>query len=597
MEFCLSGILRKFATVLEIIKMKLFAQALMIFLPLSIYSQQAVFEAYSDAKQVTLNSYAEVIFTLKNANGSDFIPPDFSGFNIVTGPNTSSSVQIINGVVSKEISYSYTLQPLKTGKFIIGSATINVGRKKLRSNSLQIEVVKGKNSSKDKSNAEPAFLQILLNKKIAYPGEQLLLEYKLYSSVIVEGFEVVTEPDFQGFFSMELKRYDTRTQREIINGKEYMTKVLRSITLFPQQTGKLTIPASTVRIAVADEENDAGFFFGRSIKPVMLTSEEQSVEVLPLPDDAPASFTGAVGNYEFEASVNRNSATTDDAISMMVTIKGNGDMKRVQPPTLLSNDTFEVYAPKLVDEQNFENQGEIVSTRVLEYLIVPKQAGSFTLEPRFSFFEPNTRTYKTLNIGPFKLEISKGSNQFSPASAPEKVGNKSDDIRYIKLNTILEKSSGVFTRSWIFWALFALPVLLFIITLSYRKKLDSDRQADPLQLKMRKANKEALKRMAVAEKHLKEGKSRLFYDEVSKASYGYVCDKLHIPLSELTKSNLLEKLQSLNVNSSLTNDFLMVIQRCEMALFAGLDNAEGMEDTYKKAIAAISGIEKEVGKS
>lgn len=578
--------------------MKQFAQIFLFVIPGLLFAQQAVFEAYSNAKEVMLNSYFEVSFTLKNANGTDFSPPDFKDFIILSGPSTSSSMQIINGVVSREMGFSYTLQPVRVGKFTIGSASVKAGGRVLRSKPLSIEVVQGKSAtSSGKAEEVPVFIKLELSKKTAYPGEQILLEYKLYTTVSVEGFDVMVEPDYKGFFAMELKRYDSRSQREIIGGKDYTTKVLRSITLFPQQTGTLSISPATIQLAVTDENDPGGFFFSRSVKPVMITTEELKIEVLPLPNDAPESFNGAVGSFDFSASINRNVATTDDAISLVLNISGNGDMKRVQAPVLMLSDSFEVYPAKVVDEQTSENQGEILGTKVLEYLIVPKLPGNYQLSPQFSYFDTEAKTYKTIQQGPFELDVAMGSDRHYTADNSQPGVSTEKDIRFIKLHADLSKKDKNFTGSAVFWGLAAAPALMFLGLFFYRKKLEQDKNADPLLLKMRKANKEARRRLSLAQTHLKEGKSRMFYDEVSKASLGYICDKLHIPLSELTKENVQERLRSLEVSQAMSNDFMQVIQRCEMALFAGLDNAESMDDTYQKAIEVIAGIEKEIGKN
>ncbi len=578
-------------------KMKWLIPLLFFIYPIFLLAQQPEFEAYTDARQVVLNSYLEVSFTLKNANGTDFSPPDFKDFSILAGPSTSSRMQSINGVVSKEMSYIYTLQPVRAGKFTIGSASIKVGSRVLKTNPLQIEVIKGSQAAQNgKTTDEPVFIRMVMNKETAYPGEQILLEYKLYTSVSIEGFDMMDEPEYKGFYAMELKRYDSRTQREILNGKEYTTRVLRSIALFPQQTGTLTISPATIKLAVSDDNSSGGFFFNRSVRPLAVTTNELSLVVKPLPDAAPETFTGAVGRYEFQAGIDRNQATTDDAITLLMTIRGNGDMKRVKAPVLTANDTFEIYPPKLVDEQTLENQGELQGMQQYEYLLVPKLPGEFVLEPSFTFFDSDSKEYKTLTQGPYELTVQQGSNRSSSPDEGTKSSTSESDIRFIKLNTELKQNLFRFTGSLLFWGLAITPALLFLGLFLYKRKLDADKEADPFLLKMRSANKEARKRLAAAQEYMKSGQSRQFYDEISKASLGYVCSKLNIPLSELTKDNVLEKLQSLKVSDALTNNFMELIHRCEMAIFAGMDNAGCMEDTYQKAIDAISGIEKEIGK-
>ena len=220
------------------------------------------FEAYSDAKEVLLSSYFEVTFTLKNANGSGFSAPSFKDFIISAGPNLSESMQIINGKVSREAGYSFTLRPTKIGTFSIGSASINANNKVLKSAPFTVKVVKEDQSATNSlADNREAFVQIEPNKKEAYPGEQILLDYKLYTTVSLDGYDITEEPDYKGFFVQELRRFNSRTQREIINGKQMTSKVLRRLALFPQQTGQLTIPPAQIQLAMVEDNGQTGFFF------------------------------------------------------------------------------------------------------------------------------------------------------------------------------------------------------------------------------------------------------------------------------------------------------------------------------------------------
>ncbi len=583
------------------------ALLLFLWLPSLLRSQATVtFDAVTDAKQVLLNSSFEVNFLLKNANGTDFSPPDFEGFRVLSGPNTTSSMQIVNGRVSREMGYSYMLQPKRTGKISIGSAAISANGKKMTTQALQVEVVKsasgisgskGKNESPgSKKQQYDLFVRAIPSTTNAYIGEQIRLDYKLYTAVQVDGYDIPQEPDYPGFFVQEIRRFDTRTSRETVNGKEYVTVLLRRLALFPQQAGKLSVPPLTLQLTVVNDEGAFGSFFSRGVKPVMFTTDEVDLNIEALPPGAPEDFSGAVGKYECSASINRNSATTDDAVAVTMVISGNGDQKRALSPPLLLSDSFEVYAPKILDDNSNDNSGEISGKKVVEHLVLPKYPGTYNLTPSFSYFDPNKKEYVTLKQGPFPLRVRQGSDRHANVDDQKEKQQPGSDIRYLKTETTLRKKSSPFVGSALFWMLTALPVLAFFGLFFYKKNKERHLITDSILLKSSLANKEAQRRLLTAGQHLRSGSSRAFYDEVSKASLGYICDKLNIPLATLTKDNVREKLQSLAVGEALVADFMRILQTCEMALFAGMDNAEPMQVTYDKAVAVISGMEEGLGK-
>lgn len=555
-----------------------------------------VFQVFSDAKEVVVDGYFEVTFTLRNATGSDFTPPLFQHFTVLSGPSSSSSMQIVNGQVTREVAYSYTLQPEKPGKFVIGPASIKANGKKLKTESLIIQVIQGrKQADPNDHHGEKVYVRLEPSKTEAYLGEQILLDYKLYTSVSLDGYDILEEPDFRGFFVQELKRYNFRTQREVINGKQVTTKILRRLALFPQQTGALVISPASLQLAVVEEKDSKGFFFSRNIHPVLFTTDSVIIDIQALPGDQPATFTGAVGNFDFQASVNRNMVTTDDAVSIMMLIHGNGDLKRVLPPPLLLSDSFEIYPPKIVDEKNTEEAGELFGKKVIEYLVLPRYPGTYDIRPAFSFFDTEKGVFQTLSTGPYALKVTQGSLSHPKGEAAAARPVPVEDIHFIKSGGSLEKKSSLLLKSWWLWLLFLVPLLVFVILFVAKKRQDRKTIPDSGILKQMHAKKEAERRLALAGLHLSNHSSRHFYDEISKATFGYVGDKLNIPLSELSKHNVAEKLRSLRVSEPLVQDFMSILQTSEMALFAAMDTVADMQEIYDKTVSVIAGIEEEIG--
>lgn len=559
---------------------------------------QVSFEAYADAKQVTLDGYFEVSFTLKNGEGSNFKAPNFKDFERLSGPNSSMSTQISNGRVTRQMGYTYMLQPKKVGKFTIGSASIKVNGKTLKTNSLSIEVVKGKtntNVGAGNSGAE-VFIRAEPNTTEARIGQQVLLDYKLYTTLNIENYSTLEESDYPGFFATTVKRYQSQVLREVIDGVQYTTKILKRVALFPQQTGVLKVEPIKMQLGVVTGTNNRSFFFRKNIRPLVVNTEAVEINVYPLPTPIPETFSGGVGKYSFQATIGNPVLTTDDALSVKMAITGNGDHKRLQAPALVLPEAFEVYDPKVLEEGTYENQGEITSKKILEYLVLPKQQGLYKIQPEFTYFDTDSAKFITLQSSLFQVQVQQGSNLPSNVNVSPSQQTSNEDIRFIKVKTKLHEKGNSFLGSFGFWVLILLPFLVLAGAIAWRQILIKKGSIDIGLLKRRHANKVAQKRLAKAKLHLEENSSRAYYDEVSRASLGYVCDKLQIPLSELTKDNVREKLQVLSVNASNIEDYMEIIKTCEMALFAGMDNSAAMQKIYDKAIAVIANIEEEIGK-
>ena len=563
-------------------------------LGVSLYAQNEVtFEAFVDAKKIVADSYFELSFTLKNADGSQFRPPTFRDFVVVAGPSRSMRRTIIQGQRSMEMGFSYTLQPRRTGKYTIGSASIEADGKTYKTKPVTIEVVEGRTSAASEEQA--FFVHAVPSTKEAYIGQQINLNYKLYTTVDIESYNILEESDYPGFYSEDLTRFETRTMKEIIDRVQYVSRTLKSVSLYPQQAGKLTVEPMQLQLGVVAEDNrkPGNFFFSRPVKRVPASTPPVELIVKPLPNGAPESFSGAVGLYTMNSRLSRNAVTTDDVLSLVLTITGTGDVKRVQAPELRLGETFEVYDPNVKEESTFELNGEVRGRKSFEYLLIPKKPGQYQIQPAFAYFDPENEEYVTINDNLYEVTIKQGSNKPAPAiSGLEKL--EEDYLHAIKSDTQFRKAGFPLWGSDLFWILYILPILGMLGIAGYRQIRKRKLDIDPVLLRRKQAEKVARKRLETAETFLKDTKPRQFYDEISKAMIGYVCNKLNMPLSAISNDNVKSELQRLEVVPGSVERFMNILHNCEMALFAGKDNAEAMQETYDDTLHVLADIETKI---
>jgi BatD DUF11 like domain len=583
-------------------KYKCFIYLLVLFFSGKVLAQQINVDATVDKNPVSVDDSFKFIITLSNTKGT-ITPPDFKDFSIAYGPIQSSSFQNINGQQSSNITLTYALIPKKIGTFKIGKASISANGKIYETTPVEIKVIQGE-SSQNKSNQSTAksnvqasgnenlLLRINLSKSKVYQGEQFVVTYNLYSlynNIQIINFEL---PSFNGFWTEEVKISESswESQLESINGKNYRKAILKRQVLFPQRNGKLSLEAMTVNCMV-----NRGFFSnGQEIKVV---SNKPTVEVLPLPSNGkPADFAGTVGTYSYEVSTDKNSVKENEAINLTVKIAGNGNLKLIEEPKINFPADFEVYEPKINDKINI-GAGGMSGSRIFEYLIVPRHAGEFQLNPvTFSYFDLDSKTYKTKTSGDLKFIIEKGDGSATTTYSPvnkEEVSVVGQDIRYIKNNTDnLTDKNNLFFGSFLFYTLLSLPALAFFLFLFIRNK-NRKENSDVNSVKKRKANQLARKRLILAEKALNQNKDTLFYQEISKALYGYLGDKLNIPLADLSKEKIKINLINQSIDEANAKEVIEMIERCEMARFAPVSDLTAQQ-VYNETVALIGKIESQI---
>ena len=553
------------------------------------------FRAFADAKQVLEGSFFEVTFALSNAEGTNFKAPSFgNAFALVSGPSRSASTTIVNGRMSSELAFSYALQAKKVGTFTFGPASMEVNGKIMRSNSVTVDVVKNENVGKatKAQKGEELFIKAILNAREAYLGQQVRLDYKVYTRVDLENFNFVEESDYVGFYVEDIQHPDSHMEEEIVGGVRYNTRILRSIALYPQKEGKLNIEPATLQVAVVaggSPDPLTGLTFGAEIRRVPLRTEAVSLLVKPLPSGAPSSFSGGVGIFNMSSVINRTEVTTDDALTLRLTLTGDGDMKRVRAPQLNLGEAFDVYDPKTISEEASETVGLRVSRKTIEYLIMPKKAGKFTIQPEFSFFNAESRQYETLKDYSYNITVRQGTGNGAKNNSSGL--EEGSDLQPLKAMTSLSKGHEPLFDKPLFWILALAPFLVWGGggLYQYLRLLGKERR-DEVRLQ-KNARKIALGHLNQAEQHLKANQSRDFYDAVSKAILGYLGEKLKIPKADWSKEKITAALAQLNVQPELVERLQKLLQNCEMALFAGQANATAMQETYTNALEILTTVE------
>ena len=572
-----------------------FNQFLFLFLFPFALAAQVQFTASVDSKQVPVGEVFEIKFTLENGQGSGFRPPVFGEFNVASGPNKMNSMTIVNGNSRSSEAFIYVLQAKREGVFTIGPASIDVKGTTYKTGPLSISVVKGNRQTPNdvKGGKDEIFIRAEVSGNTAYVGQQIILDYKLYTRANISGVTRVNESKYDGFFKQEVNDFPHNDSRVTIGGKVYISRILQRLALFPQREGAFKIEPFSLQMGIVkgnrkDDEDPFGTFFSSPmVENRVVAANEVAIEVKALPNPVPTSFSGGVGEFKTDFFVSKEDATTDDVISLKMNITGNGDAKRWQAPKLTPIEGLEIYEPKILKEESVERNGEWQTTKEIEYLIVPKQAGNFSIKPEFSYLDTEG-AYKT-ESKTFDLKIAQGTNK-----AATILQDKMKDILGIKMTTAFVSQVTRFWGSALFFALLIAPFLFLGLVVAYKQWQTRQSKRDIAILKRENAPKVAEGRLAVAQEFLKKGNERLFYNEVSKALFNYVSDKFGIPLAEFTKNNVQEKLIAVKAKESHVQDFVKILNDCEIALFAGRNTEGSAEAIYDRAVGVIVDIEKDL---
>lgn len=595
----------------------IFLWAMLMMAAIPLWADDEVSFTASAPDAVAVGDQFRLSYTITTQEVRDFRVPSIKGFEVLMGPSrsTQSSVQIINGKTTstQSITFTYILMAKTEGEYTIPGATITADGNQMVSNSVKIKVLPADKSSQGGQqrgrtgsatiSGNDLFITGTINKTTVYEQEAILLTYKIYTQVDLRGFDNVKLPDFKGFHSQEVELpTNRRWGLEHYKGRNYQTTIFRQFVLFPQQSGKLTIDAARfdASIAVATQVDPFDFdsFFngggGSYMVKKSLFTPKLTIDVKALPDK-PADFSGGVGDLNISSSINSTSVKTNDAVTVKLVISGTGNLKLLSNPEVKFPEDFEIYDPK--SENNFRLTSDGLSgNKVIEYLAIPRNPGDYKIPPvSFTYFDVKSKSYKTLTTEGYDLHVEKGEGNATQTIAnftnKEELKVLNEDIRFIKQNEVkLTPRGSFFFGTPGYWLFYLIPALVFIVFfVIYRKQIAAN--ANVAKVRTRKANKVAVKRLKLAGKLLTDNKKDAFYDEVLKALWGYVSDKLSIPMSRLSKDNIEEELRNYGVDDTLIAEFLKVLDNCEFARFAPADANQGMDKIYAEALDIISKME------
>lgn len=603
---------------------KIVLTTLLLFITFTIAIAEEISFVTSAPKAVVVNQQFRLKYTLNRRSKGEPRLPAIEHFTILAGPYRSeqSSTSIVNGNVtsSQSVTYTYTLQADEEGEFTISGATINIDNESYTSNSIRIKVLppdksataqtqqrgnrrQNDNTSSTNISNDELFMTATLNKTKVYEQEAVLLTYKVYSAVNLTALNGKI-PDLKDFQIQEIELPNEKEwQMEHYNGRNYRTLLWQQYVLFPQKSGVIEIPSAIYEgvVAVQTRSYDPFDFFGGTnyieVKKEIRTPRLK-LNVQSLPSPKPTGFSGGVGNFKVSSSISTTELKANEAVTLRLTISGTGNMKLIKTPELSLPEDFEVYDPKIDNRFSLKTSG-FSGNKIIEYLFIPRYGGEYTIPSvQFSYFDISSKEYKSIATESYTLKVEKGKDNQGGAVttyvSKEELKMLGQDIRFIKRgDTSLSKEGDYLFASTAYYLWYIIPLLAFIAYIViYRKQMAEN--ANIAKTRTKKANKVAVKRLKFANRLLKENKKNEFYDEILKTLWGYMSDKLSIPVSQLSKENITVELEKRGVEEPLVNELHTVLNEGEFARYAPGDAGAAMDKVYNMAIAVISKMENSI---
>jgi BatD DUF11 like domain len=594
------------------------------------FAQDGSLSLRSSANTVAVGQQFRVTVQLEGGKAQAYKDPAFNGFRIIGKSSSSGSggmTLIVNGqpIVqgNGSASWTYTLIPVKEGNYTVGPAKVKVNGGWISSNTATINVGKSSGQNQQQTNAtsdnttndDALFLRAEVDKKSVYIGEQIIVTYKLYTSIPVLQYVIDEAPSFVGFWMENLldDKKDPVQYITNINGKDYAVAEVRKSALFPQQTGSLQLDVQKLKTLIQvkkQTQNNNPFsdifgddpFFQQIFQmneiqnqERVLTSNPISVFVKELPSAAPTDFKGAVGSFKIKTKYDKkHSYSTNETITIQYIIEGSGNIALIDELGIEFPEEFDSYEPEIREEIRRSTKG-ISGEKVFEYIVIPRVKGKYKLAPfKFSYFDLNSNSYVELESDAIVLDVNKGEDNVATVSGAIEVDYINEDIRFIKTDNLsLSKDSGLFYASLLYFGLLVFPLLVFVILIFVWRKRIKD-NANIVDYKRRKANKTAAKHLKQAKVLLVLQDEEAFYLEVSRALWGYLSNKFNMSVSDLSIDNVREEMIAKELQEENINLFIKTLDDCEFARFAPGESKDIMQVVYNKSVNVILAIEEEI---
>jgi hypothetical protein len=558
--------------------------------------QKTSFEAICNAREVLVGNPFEVTFQLRNAKGKKLEPPNFNGLQ-VQGPSVGQSMSIINGRSSTSESYSYSVVANKPGTYKIGSAkVITFKGKTFKSKPLKVKIVAKRSTDDNAGLAKRVFLRTELSSTDAVVGEQVTVDLRIYTQVGIDQSEMVKELAFEDMYSHNFQSFAHREEIVVVDGSQYHAQTIRRIVVFPSKPGMIVIEPAIIKIGIA---LNAGrdIFNPLSLESYIVTSLPVELNVREL-GGAVSGFSGAVGNYEMQAHVSKNEITSDDVVELTMRIRGKGDIKQVLTPNIgVDKMYFEEFKPNITEDIRIGG-GFLGGIKKFQYVLTPKATGSFTVNPKFIYFDSQEKKFITIDTI-ITVDVIAGKSKLPTKAERAAAGDTPLVVEEIEPQILMtfkapltsaqfsKGKQGFFLGSFLFWVLTVLPFVGLMGFLQWKKKQADLNNISDWERKRNNAGSEASMRLQAAKSALDQGASKLFFNEISKALLGFVSDKYNIPTVELTKDNVRQKLAAQDIAAEKIDSLVSILQTSEMALFAGLSNSESMGKVYQDSTDLI----------
>lgn len=572
---------------------------------------QVEFTAKLSKDKIGLNERLRVDFTM-NQNGDNFTPPRFDNFTLYAGPRQSISQSWVNGKRSFSKTYTYYLEPQKRGQFTIGQATVEVNGSVYKTSPLAVEVTASVDKPKDGDEEDiqdfvnDIHLVTEISNNSPYLNQGVTVTYKLYvgQDANVSNWYSTDVPRFANFWSHDVKINPNKVYHGSYRGDDnYRYVYLKQVVLYPQKDGKLEIEPLTINYTteIPTSRRD---FFGRQIFRSMekkMSSGSRTLTVNPLPEEGkPADFSGAVGDFSYALESSKEELEAEESLDVTVKISGNGNLKLFQLPKLEAPQSFEVYDPEHSENVQVEG-GDMKGSIADRYTLVPNSGGEYTIQaPPFSYFDPQTKTYRTLSAkttkvrvtGDSKALITQNDDTTAADLTPQKqIVSSNAHFEYIKLRTNLaSKKSAPFFGSTAFWALLLLPVLLLPMIIGVGNK-HLEKLNDSAGKRVKRADKLARKYLSEAKKAM--GDQQAYYEALESALHNYLKAKLDIPTVEMSKDRIAELLQDREVSVATSNRFIGLLASCDFARYTP-PSENSMQHDYDKAAQIITDVDKQL---